>query len=243
MDSTVAFTSADGVNIAVERDYIVECSTLYMDHWHSLVVDPVGEPIQIPNVDGSVLKKVAEWCDHHRSDACDQPNAGAGDEDEGCGKTTAEWDEKFMQEVDREMLFQLILAADFLAIKPLHDLGCKTVANMIKGKSLCQAFGIENDFTPKREERIRREKIDPEIRMTQTPSILQLDVKVPPSKNSFGVRVRVLNSGGRHRRVHIYPRLGRRQRAIPIPNVDGSLNDAHHGDEDEGRGNAAKDYA
>jgi S-phase kinase-associated protein 1 len=203
MASTVAFTSADGVNIAVERDYIVECGALYTDHWRSLVADPAGagdvnKPIQIPNVDGSVLKKVAEWCDHHQSDACDQPNAGAGDEDEDSGKTTAEWDKKFMQEInDREMLLQLIIAANFLGIKPLHDLGCKTVANnMIKGK------------------------IAPEIRMTQTPSVLQLDLKLPPSKKSFQAQVRVLHSEGRPGIVHIYPQpAGPGQRAHPVPNV------------------------
>lgn len=45
-------------------------------------------------------------------------------------------------------------------IKPLLDVGCKTVANMIKGKNpeeIRKLFNIQNDFTPEEEEQIRRE--------------------------------------------------------------------------------------
>ena len=58
------------------------------------------------------------------------------------------------------MLFEIILAANYLDIKGLLDLGCKTVAKMIEGKTTQQLrdqFSIENDFTPEEEERIRRE--------------------------------------------------------------------------------------
>ena len=51
-------------------------------------------------------------------------------------------------------------AANFLDIKALLDVGCKTVANMIKGKSpeeIRKTFNIQNDFTPEEEEQIRRE--------------------------------------------------------------------------------------
>jgi S-phase kinase-associated protein 1 len=120
------------------------------------------------------MKKVLEWCEHHRND----PPASQDDDSDSRKKSTDidEWDQKFMQ-VDQEMLFEIILvrfpyipklqasanrpqAANYLDIKALLDVGCKTVANMIKGKSpdeIRKTFNIQNDFTPEEEEQIRRE--------------------------------------------------------------------------------------
>ena len=103
------------------------------------------------------MKKVLEWCEHHRKD----PPASQDDDSDSRKKSTDidEWDQKFMQ-VDQEMLFEIILAANYLDIKALLDVGCKTVANMIKGKSpdeIRKTFNIQNDFTPEEEDQIRRE--------------------------------------------------------------------------------------
>lgn len=114
-------------------------------------------PTNTAQVNESVLKKVIEWCEHHKDD----PPASADDDSDSRKKTTdiEEWDQKFMQ-VDQEMLFEIILASNYLDIKPLLDVGCKTVANMIKGKSpeeIRKTFNITNDFTPEEEDQIRRE--------------------------------------------------------------------------------------
>jgi len=113
--------------------------------------------IPLPNVNGPVLHKIVEWCERHKDD----PPVDSTDGDEARRKSTDidEWDQKFMQ-VDQEMLFEIILAANYLDIKDLLDVGCKTVANMIKGKSpeeIRKTFNITNDFTADEEDQIRRE--------------------------------------------------------------------------------------
>ncbi|KAF9393097.1 E3 ubiquitin ligase complex SCF subunit scon-3 [Mortierella sp. AD011] len=62
--------------------------------------------------------------------------------------------------IDQEMLFEIILAANYLDIRPLLDAGCKTVANIIKGKTpeeIRTAFNIVNDFAPEEEAQIKKE--------------------------------------------------------------------------------------
>ncbi|TAQ88292.1 hypothetical protein B7494_g3376 [Chlorociboria aeruginascens] len=152
----IILVSNDNVHIEVDR-VVAERSMLIKN-----MMDDLGEvasktPVPIPNVNEPVLKKVIEWCEHHKAD----PPVSPDDDSDSRKKTTdiEEWDQKFMQ-VDQEMLFEIILASNYLDIKPLLDVGCKTVANMIKGKSpdeIRKTFNITNDFTPEEEEQIRRE--------------------------------------------------------------------------------------
>ncbi|KAL8772604.1 MAG: hypothetical protein Q9209_002265 [Squamulea sp. 1 TL-2023] len=152
----IKLQSSDNVEMTVDRD-VAERSILIKNMMEDLGEQTMEDAIPIPNVNEAVLRKVIEWCVHHRSD----PPASTDDDSDSRKKTTdiEEWDQKFMQ-VDQEMLFEIILAANYLDIKPLLDVGCKTVANMIKGKSpeeIRKTFNIQNDFTPEEEDQIRRE--------------------------------------------------------------------------------------
>ncbi|KAK9456370.1 E3 ubiquitin ligase [Dipodascopsis uninucleata] len=151
----ITLVSSDGESFEVEKD-VAERSVLIKN-----MIEDVGDsndmPIPLPNVSANVLKKVLEWCKHHKND----PTPVNEDDSDTRKKSTDinEWDQKFMQ-VDQEMLFEIILAANYLDIKALLEVGCKTVANMIKGKSpeeIRRTFNIQNDFTPEEEEQIRRE--------------------------------------------------------------------------------------
>mmetsp|Transcript_20082 Transcript_20082/g.22349 ORF Transcript_20082/g.22349 Transcript_20082/m.22349 type:complete len:172 (+) Transcript_20082:76-591(+) len=120
--------------------------------------------IPLPNVSGKILKKVIEYCNWHveHPSANDETKKEGTDEnktDEDGKLTIVKWDKDFMN-VEQEMLFELILAANYLDIKPLLDLGCKTVVNMMKGKSveeIRKVFHIKNDFTPEEEAKVRKE--------------------------------------------------------------------------------------
>ncbi|OZJ03868.1 E3 ubiquitin ligase complex SCF subunit sconC [Bifiguratus adelaidae] len=152
--SKVTLTSSDHEPFIVDKD-VAERSVLIKN-----MLEDVGEtdaPIPLPNVNSKVLQKVIKWCEHHRND----PPATAEDTLDDRKKNTEieEWDAKFM-EVDQETLFEIILAANYLDIKPLLDVGCKTVANMIKGKTpeeIRKTFNIVNDFTPEEEAQIKKE--------------------------------------------------------------------------------------
>jgi len=106
-------------------------------------------PVPLPMVDSKILIKVIEYCKYHHSS---ETNMTSDEE-----KTT--WDKEFVR-VDDETLFNLILAANYLDIKSLLDLTCKTVADEIKGKTpeeIRVRFNIKNDFTPEEEEEVKRE--------------------------------------------------------------------------------------
>ena len=71
----------------------------------------------------------------------------------------SEWDSKFV-DVDHELLFELILAANYMDIKSLLDLTCAKVASMMKNKTpeeIRKLFNITNDFTPEEERQVREE--------------------------------------------------------------------------------------
>merc|ERR1712139_443247 len=71
--------------------------------------------IPLPAVEGNILELVLKYANYHHTKE-EEKNA---------------WDAEFVK-VDDDTLFSLILAANYLDIKSLLDLTCKTVADYIK---------------------------------------------------------------------------------------------------------------
>lgn len=163
----VVLVSGEGERFTVERK-IAERSLLLKNYLHDMhdqrVADSDSEDedaedeevvMPVPNVRSSVLQKVIQWAEHHK----DSTFPDEDDDDSRKSGPVDAWDREFLK-VDQEMLYEIILAANYLNIKPLLDAGCKVVAEMIRGRSpeeIRRTFNIVNDFTPEEEAAIRRE--------------------------------------------------------------------------------------
>ncbi|KAI6234568.1 Skp1-related protein [Aphelenchoides fujianensis] len=144
----IVLQSNDNEEFEVDRD-VIRLSTTLNTMFQDLGMDDpeqasetLSDPIPLANVNGAILRKVIQWCIKERRT-----------DDIGS------WDVEFLK-VDQGTLFELILAANYLDVRGLLDVACKTVANMIKGKSpeeIRRTFNIKNDFTPEEEEQIRKE--------------------------------------------------------------------------------------
>ena len=69
-------------------------------------------------------------------------------------------EQKRLRDTEQRELIEVILVANYLDIKPLLQVTCKTMANMIKGKTpdeICNLFNIKKDFTVEEEEQVRKE--------------------------------------------------------------------------------------
>ena len=156
---TIKLQSSD--NDIFECDInVAKCSITIRTMLEDLGIDENSsdEIVPLPNVNSATLQKVIQFCTYHKDD----PDPSHTDEDRHHEKRTDDitsWDADFLN-VDQGTLFELILAANYLEIRNLLDVTCKTVANMIKGKSsdeIRKTFNINNDFTADEEEQVRKE--------------------------------------------------------------------------------------
>ena len=138
-----------------------------------------AQEIPLPNVKSAILSKVIEFTKHYKEEPMNEIEkvgtnnfsfVGGPVDNEliyfsqplksaNMAEVVQEWYSNFIA-VDQEILFELILAANYMDIKPLLDLTCATVASMIKGKSpedIRKTFNIVNDFTPEEEAQVREE--------------------------------------------------------------------------------------
>ena len=154
-DEIVTLQSQDG------QDFKVEVKVAKMSETIKNLIEDAGidNPIPLPNVTGKILEKVVQYCKYHIENPKPVVAEADKDKDEKRTDDIIGWDLDFCK-VDQPTLFELILAANYLDIKDLLDLTCKTVANMIKGKTpeeIRKTFNIKNDFTPEEEEQVRKE--------------------------------------------------------------------------------------
>ena len=152
-DSLVTLTTMEGekTQIAVK---IISKSVLVKG-----LIDDSGieEEIPLPNIKKAILTKILEFCTHidtHPPPEIEKPLRSAS-----LGDVVSPWFAQYI-DLDQATLFDIILASNYLDVKPLLELSTAKVASIIKNKTIPeirQFFNIENDFTPEEEMQIMEE--------------------------------------------------------------------------------------
>lgn len=152
--ATTKLESSDKQIFEVEIDILKLSDTL------KNLLEELGEPasaetIPVPNVDGATLKRVIQYLRHH---ATEPPREIEKPLTHDLKDVVSPWDFEFVSFGDDQCVFQLILAANYLNVKPLLELACAWVASQMRGKTteqIRERFGIVNDFTPEEEQTMR----------------------------------------------------------------------------------------
>eukprot|EP01092_Planopodium_desertum_P013351 TRINITY_DN6438_c0_g1_i1.p1 TRINITY_DN6438_c0_g1~~TRINITY_DN6438_c0_g1_i1.p1 ORF type:complete len:165 (+),score=28.53 TRINITY_DN6438_c0_g1_i1:603-1097(+) len=153
--SAPAASADDGKSVTLtsqdDKSFTIPLAQAKLSETVKNLIDDTGidSPIPLPNVKGDILGLVLEYTKLK----LEKPPKKEGDKEE-------EIDWPKLKTLEQAALFDLILAANYLDIKSLLDLSCKTVANMIKGKTpdeICHMFGVHEPFTPEEEESVYKE--------------------------------------------------------------------------------------
>ena len=152
--------------IEIQKDVICKFSSTVNNMLDDLSDNNETETVPLPNVSKNILERIVSYCNHHYDNPQDHEitdtnssETNPSEDDKKKPQEICEWDKEFLS-VDQSVLFETILAANYMDMKRLLDDACKTVANMIKNKSpeeIRMIFNIKNDFTPEEEEQIRKE--------------------------------------------------------------------------------------
>eukprot|EP00178_Gracilaria_changii_P019519 TRINITY_DN56554_c0_g1_i1.p1 TRINITY_DN56554_c0_g1~~TRINITY_DN56554_c0_g1_i1.p1 ORF type:complete len:158 (-),score=28.98 TRINITY_DN56554_c0_g1_i1:18-458(-) len=138
--STIKLKSKDGREFEVAKSVATMSQTIT-----NLIDSGFGGDVAIPitEVNSATLERVLNYCKYRK----DNPYTPEQLKDER-SLDLDPWDEVFI-ELEQPVLFDLILAANFLDIKPLLDLACKKVAKMIKAakspEEIRETFNIITD--------------------------------------------------------------------------------------------------
>jgi len=105
------------------------------------------------NVTIEVLEKVIEFCTHYHEEKMNEIGKFPEKDDILLTDLVQEWYANFAKGMERKVLFQLLISANYLHIQPLLDLSCLAVAKHIHKKSEDEMRAIFNIKKPVRAEK------------------------------------------------------------------------------------------
>ena len=153
VDKKITLVSSDGQKVeisakAVGRSVLVK----------GIIEDyPDDAEVPLNNVKSNILTKIKEYLEHYENTEPKEIERPLPSQN--FKECVEEWDEKYI-DVDLDMIFEIILGANYMDIKPLLELASAKVASIIKGKTtdeIRKTFNITNDFTPEEEQQIIEE--------------------------------------------------------------------------------------
>ncbi|CAO2813791.1 unnamed protein product [Amaranthus hypochondriacus] len=148
-ENAITLICLDGVRYKIEEDVALQLHAIDM-YFDGFPVN--GRKFTVPNVTGATVGKVIEYCEKH----VESPNSNKPEYIQEIKK----WDQEFVKGLDLPILFDVILAANYLEVKSLLDLTGKAVADLMRGKTpeeIRKTFNLKNDFTPEEEAQVRLE--------------------------------------------------------------------------------------
>jgi S-phase kinase-associated protein 1 len=96
-------------------------------------LDSETNEINVPNLDEASLAIVVQYLEHHQGN--EPPEIQKPLRSTNMHVIVETWDADFINSFKIGKIFQLILAANYLDVKSLLQLGCAKIASMIKGKA------------------------------------------------------------------------------------------------------------
>eukprot|EP01092_Planopodium_desertum_P000503 TRINITY_DN10769_c0_g3_i2.p1 TRINITY_DN10769_c0_g3~~TRINITY_DN10769_c0_g3_i2.p1 ORF type:complete len:176 (-),score=28.06 TRINITY_DN10769_c0_g3_i2:59-541(-) len=128
-EELIMLRSQDEVDFKVPKKVALMSNTI--KDLSEAIPNLADTPVPLPNVQSGTLKNVLQWAEYH----LDHPDPPVKEEEKWKTDNISEWDKTFTSGLRMAQLFDLILVANYLDLQALLDLGCKVVANLIKGKS------------------------------------------------------------------------------------------------------------
>jgi S-phase kinase-associated protein 1 len=97
-------------------------------------VDEQGVEIPLPNVSHAVLEKLLDFMRHYKTDQM-KPIEKPLPMNKEFVDVVGEWYHAFIEAFEGiDTLYELIKAADYMDIPPVHELACARIAHLIRGK-------------------------------------------------------------------------------------------------------------
>lgn len=131
-ETMIILMSNDGGCYSVDINTVKQCNTI--NNMLESLGDESDEPIPLPTIKGTTLKKVMTFCDYVRTNAEDAQNLEHWTNDRTFVVQLSQWFSDYIN-VEQVELFDIILAANFLDIPLLLHLGTKHVASIIRNKT------------------------------------------------------------------------------------------------------------